>query len=127
MARFDRQIETALRLIKKNGEGVVYNVIRDGDPADPDQPWKPGDAVVTPNPAVVCFLPINFRSDRVLAVMAKNPDVQLCNEMGLMGAVSWEPDGKDTITRDGKEYRIVDFDVLRPNGQNILYTFYFMA
>ncbi len=126
MGRFDRQIATAQRLIKKNGETVKWNIVRDGDPVNEDQPWKPTSIAPDQRDAIICFLPINIRSDRVLSLMQQS-EVPICSEMGLMGAVDFEPNLKDVVIRNGKEYRIADMDILRPNGQNILYTVYFQA
>ena len=57
MARFDRQIATALRLIKKNGQLVQWRQLqRADDPSDPA-------AVIESDPVdrnvYICFLPVD--------------------------------------------------------------------
>ena len=132
MARFDRQIETALRLIAKNGELVTWRAINDPTPTDPNdlaptdpnRPWLPGAATLTDHDVIICFLPAtssNLRTYGSFSFMNKT-EVPSGLVIGLMGQVDFEPNLKDVVIRNGRELRIVDFDVLDPNGQKILYT-----
>lgn len=124
MARFDRQISTALRLIEKNGELVQWKIVQDGTPFDPLKPWKPSSSVVTTKDVTICFLPLTRVGDESLHRM-KNSEVPTGCDQGLMGAVDFEPSEKDVIVRNGKEWRIENISILAPNGQNILYTIEF--
>lgn len=126
MARFDRAIQTALRLIAKNGEKVVWRVIDDAAPSDPSQPWNPGPATPVDNAATICFLPVDRQTMETFTFI-KGTEVPKGSVMGLMGNVPFEPNLKDVVIRDGKELRIANIDVLSPNGQKVLYTVMFQA
>jgi hypothetical protein len=123
MARFDRQIDMALRLIAKNGEHVTWRTI--GEPiANVDEPWNPVPAVTEDHDATICFLTV----DRI---MMETLSFQLGSEIpkglvfGLMGHVDFEPNLKDVVIRHGKEYRIFNMDILSPNSQIILHEIIF--
>lgn len=124
MARFDRQIQTALRLIAKNGEKVKWHVIDDAAAPDPSQPWNPGPASPVDKDVVICFLPIDRQTMETFAFI-KGTDVPKGSVMGLMGNVPFDPNLKDVVIRDGIELRIANIDLLSPNGQKILYTVVF--
>lgn len=119
MPRFDRQIETALRLIKKNGQAVKWRVIN--DPAsDPLQPWNPEAATPVDNDVVICFLPVNRQTMETFNFV-KGTEVPKGAVMGLMGNVPFEPNLKDVVIRDNVELRIAHIITLSPNGQKILH------
>lgn len=120
MARFDRQIQTALRLIAKNGMDVTYRRIVDGAPADPNKPWNPGASVNTDVPVKICFLPIN-RDNKESFSLPQNMEIPMGCELGLMGDWGFEPKGKDIIIKNGVHYRIFTFQRLAPNDQRILF------
>lgn len=124
MARFDRQIATAKRLIAKNGEKVKWRVIDDPTPTDPNKPWEPGPATPDDKDVSICFLPIDRQTMETFNFI-KGTEVPKGSVMGLMGQVNFEPNLKDVVIRDGKELRIASLDVLSPNGQKILYTVVF--
>lgn len=124
MARFDRQIQTALRLIKKNGEAVKWRVVDDAAPADPSQPWNPGPATPIDNDVFICFLPVDLKTQETFTFI-KGTEVPKGSVMGLMGNVPFEPNLKDVVIRNGAELRLAYIDVLSPNGQKILYTMVF--
>lgn len=124
MARFDRQIKTALRLIAKNGQAVKWRVIDDPTPTDPNKPWEPGPATPDDKDVTICFLPIDRQTMETFNFI-KGTEVTKGSAMGLMGQVNFDPNIKDVVIRDGKELRIASLDVLSPNGQKILYTVVF--
>ncbi len=124
MARFDRQIATAKRLIAKNGELAKWRVINDPAPTDPNKPWEPGAATPDDKDVTICFLPIDRQTMEAFNFI-KGTEVPKGSVMGLMGQVNFEPNLKDVVIRDGKELRIASLDVLSPNGQKILYTVVF--
>ncbi len=124
MARFDRQIATAQRLIKKNGQLVTWRPIENGDPANPDKPWRPSLKASKDNSVYICFLPITREGAETFTFLSGSlvPDGSIC---GLMGAVDFEPNLKDVVIRNGVEFRMETLDILAPNGQAILYTMRF--
>lgn len=124
MARFDRQIKTALRLIAKNGQAVKWRVIDDPTPTDPNKPWEPGPATPDDKDVTICFLPIDRQTMETFNFI-KGTEVPKGSVMGLMGQVNFDPNIKDVVIREGKELRIASLDVLSPNGQKILYTVVF--
>lgn len=124
MARFDRAIKTALRLIAKNGEKVKWRVIDDPVSVDPSQPWNPGLATPDDKDVIICFLPIDRQMMETLTFI-KNTEVSKGSVMGLMGNVPFSPNLKDVVIRYGVELRIANINVLSPNGQKVLYTVVF--
>lgn len=124
MARFDRQIQTALRLIKKNGQAVKWRVIDDPTPADPAKPWEPGAATPADEDVTICFLPVDRQTMETFTFM-EGTEVPKGSVMGLMGNVPFEPNIKDVVIRDGNELRIASMNLLSPNGQKLLYTMVF--
>lgn len=123
MARFDRQVETALRLIAKNGQVVKWRQVRD-IPIDPEKPWEAGTPDDTELDATICFLPVDKVNRETLMYLAKT-DIAAGQVVGLMGQVTFDPTLKDVVIRDGEELRIFNIDLLSPNGQKILYTIVF--
>ena len=126
MARFDRAIQTALRLIAKNGEKVKWRVIDDAAAPDPSQPWNPGPATPEDKDVTICFLPVDLQTMETFTFI-KGTEVPKGSVMGLMGNVPFNPNLKDVVIRDGVELRIANIDVLSPNGQKVLYTVVFQA
>lgn len=128
MARFDRQIATANKLIQKNGQLVVWKSVTTGAPADAAMPWKPTVAVDPQHDAYICFLPINRQMTQLFNYLRGTNDIPTGSVMGLMaGNVAFAPKLKDVVMRDGDTLRIKSIDLLSPNGQKILYTIEFEA
>lgn len=123
MARFDRQIEMALRLIKKNGEEIIWKSIVEPT-VNPAEPWKPDSIDAIEYPATICFLTVDRVGMETLSFQyAKEVPKGLV--FGLMGQVEFEPNLKDVVIRHGVEYRILNIDILSPNSQIILYEIIF--
>ena len=127
MARFDRQIETALRLIKKNGQLVTWRSIPAETPADASKPWNGGANVPVESSVYVCFVPVRDRDTRKLFQYLTGTEIQIGQLAGLMGNVSFTPNLNDVVVRDGVELRMSQIDLLSPNGQKILYTLEFVG
>lgn len=123
MGKFDRQIETAKRLISKNGQTVTWRKVGVDTP-DPSKPWKPAADTSTDTDVVICFLPPG-RIGQELIRYLKGTEVTTGSVQGLMSAVDFEPSANDVVIRDGKTLRIKSIDPLSPNGQIILYTIEF--
>lgn len=124
MARFDRQIAMALRLIKKNGQLVTWQQLKD-EPDDPDEPWKTKSQTIINNPVYIAFFTVD-KEHREFIRYLTGTEVKIGDVLGYMGQVSFEPNPKDVVIRDGIEYRILNLDLLSPNGQKILYTVEFL-
>lgn len=125
MARFDRQIAVALRLIAKNGEPITWRT-QPEPVVDPATPWNPQPSVPVDNTATICFLPVERVGMESFSHMLRT-EVPKGLVLGYMGQVPFEPNIKDTVIRHGKELRVMNLDVLSPNGQMILYTVIFQA
>jgi len=125
MARFDRAIATAERLIAKNGQAATWRKTT-APVDDPTKPWLNGTPVVADDDCVICFLPIN-KEMRDMLTFIRGTEVLGGAVMGLMGQVEFEPNPTDTVVRDGVVYTINNLDILAPNGQVVLYTIEFKS
>jgi hypothetical protein len=126
MARFDRAIKTAERLIERNGQSVIWRTVNDGTPSDPLKPWKPSDQADVDRTAFICFLPVDKEAKQLFRFLRGTNDLPTGNIQGLMkGNVNFEPNLKDVVLRDGEILRIRSIDLLSPNGQKVLYTIEF--
>lgn len=123
MGRFDKQIATALRLIEKNGQAVIWQ--KEQKKSDTLEPWKQVDANPVKKPVVICFLPSKRVGKQTKHYLADAPQIEQSSVTGLMGAVDFTPENIDTVLRNGKELRILSIDELAPNGQTVLYTIEF--
>ncbi len=126
MGVYDRQIATALRLIKAKGQVVTWRKLDDGAPADSSKPWKPSAATPDDNTVSIVFLPPTKENKQLIRYL-KGTEVPTGSLDGLMHAVSFEPAAKDIVIRDGKELVIKSIDPLSPNGEVILYFLEFEA
>lgn len=124
MARFDRQVAMALRLIKKNGQLVVWRQLVDAIP-DPSAPWKTEPGTAVDNDVYIAFFTVD-KDQREFIRYLTGTEVKIGDVLGYMGQVNFIPNPKDIVIRDGVEYRILNLDLLSPNGQKILYTVEFL-
>lgn len=122
MAQFDRAIQTALRLIAKNGQTVAWNKKVITTP----NPDRPQDKVETSNLYYpkICFLPLDLQG-REFLMSLPGGEAASGAFYGLMGQVAFTPDRGDIVTRDGTALNINSIDLLSPNGQKVLYTIIF--
>lgn len=123
MARFDRQIATALRLIQKNGQQVTWRQLQRTE--DPNEPGKVIVAPPVDHSPFICFLPVNKENREFVNFLRGSNELKTGSVLGLMGNVSFEPSAADLVIRDGKTLEILNYDLLSPNGQKILYTIEF--
>lgn len=128
MERFARQIATAQRLIKKNGQAVVW--VEKPSPAgvNPQNAWH-GDNVTAETRhanVMVCFVPVESKEDLAAFRFLHDTDVQVGSTFGLMGAVTFNPTANHYIVRDGETLNIRRLDYLKPNGKPVLYLVEFM-
>lgn len=123
MAQFDRAIETAIRLIKKNGQSIQWKQQTNNVP-DPTKPWEiETTGFVEFNP-FICFLPLDKDGREFLSSLGGS-EITVGSYYGLMGAVPFTPIKSDTVVRDGVVLDIESIDLLSPNGQKVLYTIVF--
>lgn len=123
MALYDRQIETAKRMISKYGQSVTWRK-RTEILEDDDKPWEPSegdegspvDATVS-----ICFLPMDLQNKKLIQYMT-GKEVATGFLVGLMGEVSFSVDIKDTVVRGSEVLKIASIDTLAPNGRPILHT-----
>ncbi len=120
MGRFDRQIATALRLIKKNGQLVQWRQLQRAD--DPTDPAAVIESAPIDRNVHICFLPVDKDNKEFINYLRGTNEIKMGSLIGLMGQVSFEPDAADVVLRDGKPLEIFNVDLLSPNGQKILYT-----
>lgn len=124
MGRFDRQIETAKRLIKQNGQLVTWRRVTDGSPVSPSEPWKPGAPTYTDVPVYIVFIPEDRRNAEFLSALS-GTSVPKGKLVGYMAAQDFVPTLKDVVLRDGETIGVRTLDPLAPNGQVIMYTIRF--
>lgn len=120
MARFDRQIKSALRLIEKNGQVVTWR--QPQRTQNFNEPWKVASAAPINHSPRICFLPVDKETRELIAYLRGNNELKSGSVIGLMGNVSFTPAATDFVIRDGVNLEIASIDVLSPNGQKILYT-----
>ena len=123
MARFDRQIETALRLIKKNGQLIKWRQKQWTD--DPLDPAAVIEAPPVDHDAYICFLPVDKDNKEFINYLRGTNEIKVGSLIGLMGNVSFIPDASDYVIRNNKPLEIFNLDLLSPNGQKVLYTIEF--
>lgn len=119
MAVFDRQTETALKQIAKNGQFVDW--CKEDNSAPTDEPWNSEETPELKTQVKICFLPLN-QNDLATFGYANFTDVPQGAVKGLMGRVPFEVSLKDWVMRDGKKLNVDRVKVLEPNGEKILFT-----
>jgi hypothetical protein len=123
MGQFDRQIQTAIRLIKKNGQQVDW--IKKVVTPNPSEPWNETSSDVVAGKPFICFLPLDLQGKQFLISLGAAPEIAQGTYYGLMGAVNFQPSTADKVLRDGKYLEIGSVDLLSPNGQKLLWTVIF--
>jgi len=132
MAGYERQIAGAKRTIAKKGQVVTWRIRNTGttDPAEVAgaTKWRP-KAVPDTEPddrsVSIVFFPIT--KEKFESLRAMGVELTTGAQMGLMGAVDFEPSQKDAVLRGGVLMPIETIDVLAPNGDAILYEIVFKS
>lgn len=119
MAMYDRQVQTAKRLIAKYGVPVPVSMHTITTP-DPTKPWETEESIET-GTFPVCFLPVDKQTLSTLSMMP-GTEVPVGAVLGYMGAIPFNIDMTATIEHDGKTWAIHYMDKLAPNGRIILHT-----
>lgn len=122
MAIYDRQINTALRLIKKYGQKVEW-LINERTP-DNDKPYLDEEISQTKKDVRIAFFTVDNVGKETFYFM-KDTEIPAGAVVGYMGYHGFNPALNDEVNRDGTTLRIHSIDVLEPNGRPILYTVIF--
>lgn len=119
---FDRATATALRLIDKFGAKCVWT--KAGAQDEDAQPWRDvREGEPESFPVSIAFFSakdLGYGSTLALAAMT-GTEVPAHTQMGLMGAVSFDPELTDTLLFDAKVIDVTQIDILAPNGVPVLY------
>jgi hypothetical protein len=132
--------QTALRLIKKYGQSVVWRQRNDGTLVTAGKPWEgttPDDH--TDHTVYIAFMNVNKEGaeNQRYQNQGKIPDSSrintssyselgfsinsLGNVVGLMGQVSFVPSIRDKVLRGTKAHRVVNINNIDPAGPVLVY------
>lgn len=122
MTVYSRQIATAIRLLDKYGQFIKWRQIKDGLPTDIAQPWKPSIAAPKDLDKIkVAFFPNNRVTYESLRSLITGQEISTGNTLGYMASQLFLPSLKDTLIRNGKEYRLESISEINVDGSPILY------
>jgi hypothetical protein len=120
---FDRQKQSAKRMIEKNGQKVTWRIINNPE-TETGKPWrtlafKPEDKQVK-----IVFIPANRENFQTYCPMKSAAEVIKISVIGLLAAssVTFKPNNKDIVLRGETTLKISFIDELAPDGEPILYT-----
>jgi len=119
VARFDKQIATAKRLIAKNGEVVSLIVETTSALPDPLTPWIPGSFTKQTKSVASVWLDYDIRYLSEGVIQKGDQKVLIPSTDINGGAITLTM--TNTIIRSGDAWKVVNFQPLAPNGQLILY------
>ncbi len=120
MSRFDRQIASAKRQIKKDGQSVIWRVVKNGEPENPSKPWKPSPSISIDYPVTIAFFPVP-RYEKKENQYKIGTEIPTGFVEGYMASVPFKPSIKDVVIRNEVELTLIGFEEIAPNGQPILY------
>jgi hypothetical protein len=119
MSATDRAIATVLRLIKKNGQNVVWRkTVRT---PDAQRPWNAADSAPVDNAVVIAWIRKSGSLAEAIQHILKGTEVNVGSQRGLMGAVSFVPDLTDKVVRNGVTLPIKAIEAIAPAGIAVLY------
>lgn len=119
MARFDRSIALAERLIKKNGEQSTLRRKVDGAPVDPAKPWKPGTPTFTD--FTVSSLWLDFDARRIDGQLIKEGDQQVFMPASELGTILPDASTDHVVRVSGQKWEVIRVETLQPNEQLIMH------
>lgn len=121
---FERATATALRMIEKYGQGIIFRKIITTDVIDA-KPWDIPSSYTLDYPSAMAFFTMDSSDPYYKTQSWSKTDGVTTTGLvkAYMGAVNFEPSLGDVIVRAGKVYSIVSIDKLAPNVETILYTF----
>lgn len=119
MARFDKAIALAERLIAKNGQDVTLRGFTAGAPPDPNKPWEPGTN--TPGDQTIKAVFIGYEQKYIDGETVRTGDQQV-----FMPANDNEGDPafveiEGLVLRGAEVWKIISAKPLNPNGQLIMF------
>lgn len=117
MGRFDGQIETAQRLLQKNGTKVTLRKITPGAPSDPSKPWEPGADVSSIQTGVWAVF-LDYEQ-----MMIDGSLIQMGDRKALIPAqnLTEAPQVNGHVINGSDVWTIKSVKPLNPNGQNIMF------
>lgn len=127
MARFDKFIALAQRLIAKNGQDTILRLYTDAPEADADKPWRTGAPASSDTTVKAVFL--NFGDlGRAGERYMDATDIQIGDKLVLIagGVLASPPALRDRLYREGggpgdPGFGILKVETLDPNGQAVLH------
>lgn len=128
MARFDKFIALAQRLIAKNGQDTILRRYVDAPAADPDKPWRTGSPASADTTVKAVFLnygDLGRSGERYMEGL----EVQVGDKLVLIagGDLAEAPALRDRLYRSGggeddPGFAILNVQTLDPNGQQVLHS-----
>lgn len=122
MAEYDSARALARRLIDTKGRDLILRTVADGTLPDSAQPWDPADTKSTTDTTVrgvVVPASREFQEGSLVRVAEKTAYIAASpSATGSDISISQ----KDLIIDGGRAYRIVEFNLLAPGEQDVLYT-----
>jgi hypothetical protein len=124
MPIFNNFNQLAHRLIDKNGQSVIWRCFKDLEKSS--EPWNPGETEYQfeDKPVKIVFFPSSYRDSKTKGFI-RNSEQHKSDYVGFMADNGFAPDLKDVVIRGDKILRILSFELISPNGENLLYEFDF--
>jgi hypothetical protein len=116
VGEYDAALETAARIIRKKGRGVVLRYVTDGAPPDPARPWKPGPPIDVDHPTYGVFGEAE-QSDASDGLVKVGDDKVLVAALGLPAA----PTTKVVLLDGGVARDVYKVGEIRPGLQAVYY------
>lgn len=124
--KYDRNIQTAARLITKFGESVIWN--KRNVTSDPAKPWESNEAAPTEYPVKMVFLRSNGAGfANALFKLIKGTDVPDGSVRALMAQTNFNPELTDLVDRNGTPLKPSVIDPVAPGGIIVMYVLEFKA
>lgn len=120
MAKYDRQVATAKKLVRKYGSLETFRQIR--DETDQEKPWEDGDPLNTDKPVYMVFINDSTSISDVFAAYFSGTTIADGSTVVYIADFGIQPTNKDVLIKDGVEYRIETIDTLKPARQTILHS-----
>lgn len=117
MSIYNRQIESAKKLIRSKGKLVLWRTFIDNPTT---VKWKPEAPTTQDHNVYITFFPIMSVMKEFLRYM-KDTDIPVGSIQGYMAAQSFEPSLRDIVISGHEIYNVKNIQKLAPNGDVILY------
>lgn len=117
MSIYQRQIDSAKRLIKTKGQLVLWRRFID---VPTSTKWKPEPPTTEDHNVYITFFPIMSAMKEFLRYI-KDSDIPVGTIQGYMAAQTFEPTLRDIVIAGSDVYKVKGIQKLAPNGDTILY------